>query len=484
MDRRAKIIATLGPSTEDENVLRNIIQAGMDIARLNFSHGTHEEHTKRIRRIRKISEELNKPVTILQDLQGPKLRVGQLPSEGVLLEKGDVVSLTPVYEIPNIEKKNKDVIRLPLDVPNLARAVNKGDRILLDDGNLELEVTGVIEDSVSAVVVLGGKLTSHKGVNLPGVDLKIPGFTEKDREDLEFGLQQGIDAVAISFVSRPEDVIVVKEAIREMAPNRIPPPVIAKLERPQAIANLEEIIQVTDGVMVARGDLGVETSPSSVPIFQKKIIDSAYHHAKFVITATQMLDSMINNPRPTRAEASDVANAILDGTDAVMLSGETAIGKYPIEAVRMMDSIIKEAEANYKEWGYQEKNRLEPTQIDAVAITRAAGELALDRNVAYIAVLTQSGKTALLMSKVHPTVPILAFTPEMETYRNLSLYWGVKPYQVPHATTIEDMVAFVEEAIIATTTIKPDDQIIFVSGLPIGDMRPPNFLLLHTIGDF
>ncbi len=258
-------------------------------------------------------------------------------------------------------------------------------------------------------------------------DLNIPGFSDKDRADLKFGLEQGVDAVAISFVSTPDDILEVKNAIKEMAPDRVPPPIIAKLERPEAIDNLEAIIDIADGVMVARGDLGVETSPASVPIIQKKIIDAAYRKAKLVITATQMLDSMINNPRPTRAEASDVANAILDGSDAVMLSGETAVGKYPLEAVAMMNSIIIEAEANFIEWGYTTKSMLQPTAVDAVAITRAAKELAQDRNVAYIAVISQSGKTARLMSKVHPTVPILAFTPEIETYRNLSLYWGVSP---------------------------------------------------------
>ncbi|MDO9085924.1 MAG: pyruvate kinase [Anaerolineaceae bacterium] len=484
MDRRAKIIATLGPSSDDEFTLRKLIEEGLDIVRLNFSHGTHDDHLKNIELIRKLSDELHKPITILQDLQGPKLRVGKLPPEGILLIHGQKIALTPIdqgeYQDP--DHLVTDTITLPLDVPNLARSVKPKNRILLDDGNLELEVIEVVKDTVFATVILGGILTSNKGVNLPGTDLKIPGFTEKDKEDLAFGLANGIDAVAISFVSCPEDVILVKNTIKEMAPNRIPPPVIAKLERPQAIDRLEDIISVADGVMVARGDLAVETSPACVPIFQKKIIDSAYKKAKFVITATQMLDSMINSPRPTRAEASDVANAILDGSDAVMLSGETAIGKYPLEVISMMVSIIKEAEANYHLWGYLKKHSLDQTQDDAVALTRAAGELAFDRDVAYIAVLTQSGRTALLMSKVRPKVPILAFTPEIETFRMLSLFWGVKPYQVPYATTIEDMVSFVEEAIIATNPIKNGQQIIFVSGLPIGDMRPPNFLLLRTIG--
>jgi len=479
MERRAKIVATLGPSSDNPEKLRNLVLAGMDVARLNFSHGSHEEHLKRIQMIRKVSIELNKPITILQDLQGPKLRVGNLPANGVEITKGQIVALQ-VLESEN-SPENSNILVFPVDVPNLAKAVKPGNRILLDDGNLELEVERIENETVYSKVILGGILFSHKGVNLPGTDLKIPGFTEKDRADLKFGLEQGIDAVAISFVTNAQDILEVKKTIKELAPTRISIPVIAKLERPQAIDNLDEIIDAADGVMVARGDLGVETSPSSVPIIQKKIIAAANRQAKLVITATQMLDSMINNPRPTRAEASDVANAILDGTDAVMLSGETAIGKYPVETITMMASIINEAEANYENWGDRGKLFLEPTEIDAVALTRAAGELAQDRNVAYIAVLTQSGKTALLMSKVHPKVPILAFTPEMETFRNLSLYWGVKPYLIPHATTIEDMLALVEEAIIATTSIKPGQQIIFVSYLPVGEMLPPNFLLLHTI---
>ncbi|OJX41353.1 MAG: pyruvate kinase [Chloroflexi bacterium 44-23] len=484
MERQAKIVATLGPSTDDRIILKQLILAGMDVARLNFSHGSFDEHKKRIELIREISSEVNKPVTILQDLQGPKLRVGMLPSEGFLLSKDQLVALQPVEDSEELLDAHSSLQILPVAVPNLARAVKNGSRILMDDGNLELEVIEVKNSTVITKVVLGGRISSYKGVNLPGIDLKIPGFTEKDRGDLEFGLQNGVDAIAVSFVNNANDVIEVKDAISKICVDRIPPPVIAKLERPQAIENLDEILDAADGVMVARGDLGVETSPSTVPIIQKKIIDAAYHKAKLVITATQMLDSMINNPRPTRAEASDVANAILDGTDAVMLSGETAIGKYPLETVKMMDSIVKEAEANYQRWGYQGRNRRESTEFDAVALTRAAGELAAERNVRFIAVLTRSGKTAHLMSKIHPSVPILAFTPELTTYRSLSLYWGVIPYMVPHATTIEDMLALVEEAIIATTTIKSGEQIIFVSYLPIGEMLPPNFLLLHKIKGF
>ena len=481
MERKTKIVATLGPSSDNEEVLKSLINAGMDVARLNFSHGTYEEHNKRIQMIRKLSDEMNKPITILQDLQGPKLRVGKLPEEGIILIKDQLIALQPVDSIIKNMPKNDSLIILPMDIPNLARAVVPGNRILMDDGNLEIEVNEVIDTTIICKVILGGKITSHKGVNLPGVDLGIPGFTAKDRSDLQFGLQQGVDAIAISFVCCAGDILEVKEAMQKIAPDRIPPPIIAKLERPQAIDNLDEILSVAEGVMVARGDLGVETSPASVPIVQKKIIEAAYRHAKLVITATQMLDSMIKNPRPTRAEASDVANAILDGTDAVMLSGETAIGKYPLETIMMMDSIVREAEANYKTWSDRSRQPLEPTSDDAVALTRAAGELAADRDVKYIVVLSQTGRTARLMSKVHPDVPILAFTPELSTFRNLNLYRGVTPYLVPHATNIEDMLAFLEEAIIASTPIESGQQIIFVSYLPVGEMRPPNFLLLHTI---
>jgi len=481
MERKTKIVATLGPSSDNEEVLKSLIMAGMDVARLNFSHGSYEEHKKRIQTIRKVSEELNKPISILQDLQGPKLRVGKLPDEEIVLKVNQMVALQPLKSTKKGLDITKDSIILPMDVPNLAHAVKPGNRILMDDGNLELEVVKIVDETVFGKVILGGKISSHKGVNLPGVDLKIPGFTKKDRLDLEFGLKQGIDALAISFVCCAEDILEVKAAIKEIAPDRIPPPVIAKLERPQGIDNLEEILEVSEGVMVARGDLGVETSPASVPIVQKRIIDAAYRHAKLVITATQMLDSMINNPRPTRAEASDVANAVLDGTDAVMLSGETAVGKYPLETVTMMASIVREAEANYQKWGERGKQPLDPTSDDAVALTRAAGELAADRDVKMVTVLSQSGRTARLMSKVQLNVPILAFTSELSTYRSLNLYRGVTPYMVPHATNIEDMLAFIEEAIIASTTIVSGQQIIFVSYLPVGQMLPPNFLLLHTI---
>jgi len=484
MERRAKIVGTIGPASQDEVTLRRLIEAGLDVARLNFSHGTHDEHALRIETIRRLSRELDKPITILQDLQGPKMRVGDLPKEGISLDPGQRVLLAPSEQLKEFSHQQSGDVLIPMEVPNLAKAVQPGNHILLDDGHLEMEVLDVRNGIIEAKVILGGTLYSHKGVNLPGVMLGIPSFTEKDRADLEFGLKMGVDVVAISFVHTAEDVEVVRQAIYEMAPEKADTPIIAKLERPQAIENLHEIIHAADGVMVARGDLGVETSPSTVPIVQKKIIDMANRHAKYVITATQMLDSMIVNPRPTRAEASDVANAIFDGTDAVMLSGETASGKYPVEAVKMMDSIVREAEANAQTWGHYATSPSEATEEDAFAITRAARELAHDRKAAGIAVFTQTGKTALLMSKSRPNVPILAFTPEERTYRRMGMYWGVTPFLVPFASSVEAMILSLEAVILSATTIRPGQQIVVITGFPVGMHRPPNLALLHTVGEW
>ncbi len=482
--RNTKIVATIGPACQDEDTLRKLILAGVDVARLNFSHGTHADHAERIKLIRKLSTEISKPVTILQDLQGPKLRVGKLPPEGIPLKAGQKVVLTPISQETLDNPEFKDDTFIPLDVPNLARGVKPGNRILLDDGNLEFEVSDVVGDSVEAKVVLGGTLLSNKGVNLPGASLGIPSFTEKDRADLEFGLQAGIDMLAISFVETAADVELVRAAIRKIDPSKADLPIIAKLERPEAIDNLHEIIHASDGVMVARGDLGVETSPAVVPIIQKQIIEMANRHAKIVITATQMLDSMIHNPRPTRAEASDVANAIFDGSDAVMLSGETASGSYPLEAVSMMDKIACEAEANIKTYGHANARPEDATQDDALALSQAACELAHDRQVRAIAVFTQTGNTALLMSKVRPDVPIFAFTPEVTIYRRLGIMWGVVPFLVPFASTLETMIASVEAALLSSTPVHPGDQVVVITGFPIGASRLPNFAYLHTVGEW
>lgn len=477
MIRRAKVVATIGPSSESIPILEQLVLSGIDVARLNFSHGTHEEHAIRISTIRQISKKLEKPISILQDLQGPKLRVGNLKKEGIELVTGDHITLT-MEEHP---RQIDDRLTIPMDVPDLTGSITKGHRILLDDGNLELQVVSIDDNAIDAIVTLGGKLTSHKGVNFPGINLKSPSFTEKDREDLIFGLQHEVDAIAISFVNNARDVENVREEIQRIDASKIKTPIIAKLERPQAIENLEEIIMASDGVMVARGDLAVETSPSIVPIVQKRIIETANRYNKQVITATQMLDSMIHNPRPTRAEASDVANAIFDGSDAVMLSGETASGIYPVESVKIMDAIIKEAEMHYSKWGHTNLSDSIVNE-DAISITRAARTLAFDRNVTCIAVFTNSGSTALFMSKARPEVPIFAFTPVQRTYQCLGMYWGVTPFLVPYASSVESMLSYIETTLISQSIIMSGEQVVVVSSYPVGNESQANLLLLHTVG--
>lgn len=477
MDRRTKIVATLGPASQDEQTITELVRAGMNVARLNFSHGTEAEHASRIELIRKISKDLELPVTILQDLQGPKIRTGLLGKESVQLLAGQSLTLTTKPVIG-------DERLISVDYPGLVNSVKPGNRILLDDGNLELVVTAAQGDQVETRISFGGELKAHKGVNLPGARLDLPGFTSKDEEDLAFGLNHGVDAVAISFVRSVQDVTTVRQAISRLAPDFPRIPIIAKLERPEALDNLDEIVKSADGVMVARGDLGVEMSPEAVPIAQKEIIESANCQARVVITATQMLDSMIQKPRPTRAEASDVANAIFDGSDAVMLSGETAAGKYPVQSIEMMNAIICEAEAHLSEWGHWKGTcSPESSQDDTYFMTLAARELAHDRNVSAIAVFTKSGRTALLMSKTRPQVPILAFTPEHDTYQRMGLYWGVKPHLVPHVDTIEDMLKVVETAMVASTSIQAGQQVVMVCGFPVRETRPTNLALLYTVGE-
>lgn len=481
MDRKAKIVATLGPSCDSNEKINLLIQSGMDVARLNFSHGTHASHLRFIQLLKESSKLNNKSITILQDLQGPKLRVGKLPENGVELKAGEIIQMELDLENLDIDFIDGETKKVFLEIPDIIHCLKKGSRILLDDGKLELEIIKTYKIGFSANVLLGGILYSNKGVNLPGTSLDMPGFTEKDRQDLLFGMKNGVDAVALSFVRSPEDILSVRNFIKSQSMEDPTLPIIAKLELPEAITNLEKILNVADGVMVARGDLAVETSPSKVPIIQKEIIQAANRKGKLVITATQMLDSMINNPRPTRAEASDVANAIFDGSDAVMLSGETASGSYPVESVRMMDAIIREAERNIEDWGHYYRSTIGKDQDDAFAISIAARELAHDRKVTSVAVFTQSGRSAVLQSKARPEVPIFAFTPNEKTFRRLNMYWGVTPYLVPFSNSLEDMINHVEDKLIKIMNFKPGQKVVLVSGFPIGAMRSTNLALLHTI---
>jgi pyruvate kinase len=477
MQRRAKIVATIGPSSMEEKMLERLILAGMDVARLNFSHGTHEEHAERIACIRSLAEKLGRPVGILQDLQGPKIRVGML-DPALELVVGETVTL---YAENAAAPQNAEQ-HIPVVFAELFDSVSEGDKILLDDGHLSLLVVETGKTYLRANVLVGGGLSSHKGINLPGVRLTIPGFTEKDKLDLAFGLAQNVDFVAISFVRSAQDVLTVREAMEALDEQGAHPLVIAKLEKPEALDNLDKILEVADGVMVARGDLGVEMSPENVPIAQKRIIQAANQRGRIVITATQMLDSMIGNPLPTRAEASDVANAIFDGTDAVMLSGETASGAYPLEAVQMMDRIARSAEVSFAEWGHYSVPH-SPTGDDAASMTRAARELAHDLNVAAVAVFTHTGRTALLMSKARPRVPVLAFTPTPTTFGRMALLWGVIPYLVPMSATLREMVNHADNKLTAAGWVEPGQQVVIISGFPVSTVRPSNMALLHNVGE-
>lgn len=478
MDRRAKIVATIGPSSQDEETLRKLINAGMNVARFNFSHGTHQEHAGTIAMLRWVSEQTGKPIGILQDLQGPKIRLGKL-EHPVNLVEGQTIWL----ECEGTDAKiGEEFIRLPVDFVELFKSVKPGDAILIDDGHVKLRVAEVADSSLLAVVETGGMVCAHKGINLPGVHIDIPGFTEKDKIDLKFGLDQNVDFVAISFVRTVEDVLAVKKMIGEYDDVGLTPLVIAKLEKPEALENLESILDVVDGVMVARGDLGVEMSPEMVPGAQKRIIQEANHKGKIVITATQMLDSMITNPLPTRAEASDVANAIFDGSDAVMLSGETANGAYPEEAVRMMDRIIRSAETDFEKWGHFSPPAY-ATGKDAESITRAARELAHDLNVAAITVFTNTGRTSLLMSKSRARVPVIAFTPNIDALGRMCLLWGIEPRHSSMSSSIREMVNKADLTLLALKVVEKGNQVVVLCGFPANSSRATNMAFLHNVGE-
>jgi pyruvate kinase len=453
-NRRAKIICTIGPACNTEEAMRDLLRLGMDVARLNFSHGSHEDHAHNIKRLRRAAEQEGRTLCILQDLQGPKIRTGLLEGhDPVLLKTGSVVTITP-------QDSPGTATRISTTFPDLARELTVGARILLSDGLIELQVRGVRGKDVLCDVLNGGMLGEHKGINLPGVALSIPALTEKDRKDLEFGLKRGVDAVAMSFVRSAADVQMVKQII---ASHRSEIPVIAKLEKPQAIDHLEEIMEASDGVMVARGDLGVEMAPEKVPVIQKHIIRRANVWRKPVITATQMLESMIENPRPTRAEASDVANAIFDGSDAVMLSAETASGHYPRESVAIMSRIVVEAESNMGE--YMQARRRERRGLSiAETICESIAHSAEDLPMGAIAVFTESGNTVRMISKYRPKVPIFGFTHSLPVVQRMNLYWGVLPVHCSQAHSAEEMVTLAEQYLVKRGALKAADVLGVVAG--------------------
>jgi len=470
--RRAKIIATIGPTSNHEAALRDLLRLGMDVARLNFSHGTHEDHTRNIERIRRATRSEGRTVCILQDLQGPKIRTGRLKGhEPVLLEPGARVTITP-----------RDVLGtstlIATTFTGLAREVGPGARILLSDGLIELRVKGRRGQDVECDVVNGGLLGEHQGINLPGAALTIPALTEKDRRDLAFGLKHEVDMVAISFVRSASDVREVKQLILDHGSDV---PVIAKLEKPQALEQLEEIFEAADGVMVARGDLGVEMLPEQVPVIQKHVIRRAAEWRKPVIIATQMLESMIENPRPTRAEASDVANAVFDGTDAVMLSAETASGRYPREAVAMMSRIVVEAERNMTSFSEPRRRRHRQQVSVAEAICESIAHAAEDLPMGAIAVFTETGNTARMISKYRPRVSIYAFSHNGPVCNRMNLFWGVHPVRRrEQARSAEDMVNTAERELLHPGKLKPGDVLGVVAGTQMAS-GSTNFMRLHTV---
>lgn len=477
--RRTKIVCTIGPATNSEERLEALMRAGMNVARLNFSHGVQQDHALAIERIRAISTRLGYPISILQDLQGPKIRVGSLKDgQPVKLVDGATLTIT-TRDIAGTSEI------IPTTYKLLPQDVKPDDRILLDDGLMELRVLSSNETDVQSVVVHGGMLKEHKGINLPGVTVSSPALTEKDRDDLRFGILHGVDYVALSFVRRPEDILDARQYIQQVqvepgqGSNQVPIPIIAKLEKPEAVAHLEEILSVVDGVMVARGDLGVEMAPEKVPPIQKRVIARCNDLGLPVITATQMLESMVTNPRPTRAEVNDVFNAILDGTDAVMLSAETASGNYPIEAVQMMVRIALETEAGDSTARQPQCQRL--TQEHAVS--HAARALSEEASVKAIVVFTRSGTSARLISKDRPRRSILAYTPSERVYRQLALWWGVWPHRIEMQGSTEALIEAVCQRLLEDHLVLTGEHVVIMGSLPVASRARTNFVKLHRVGN-
>ncbi|MDT0303408.1 pyruvate kinase [Streptomonospora wellingtoniae] len=470
MTRRAKIVATLGPATSSPESIRALVDAGLDVARLNLSHGTHEDHHASYTNVREASEAAGRSVGILADLQGPKIRLGTFPEGPVELAAGDQFTVT-VEDVPG------DRHRVSTTYKGLPGDVRPGDRVLIDDGNVVLECTKATNTEVQTRVLIGGRVSNHKGLNLPGVSVSVPALTDKDEEDLRWALEEGVDMVALSFVRSPADA---EDVHRIMDDVGVRVPLIAKIEKPQAVERLQDIIEVFDGVMVARGDLGVELPLENVPMVQKRAIERCRDKAKPVIVATQMLESMISSPRPTRAETSDVANAVLDGADAVMLSGETSVGAFPIETVETMARIVAAAEQESLRASHILSRVPETT---GGAIARAAAEVGATVGAKALVAFTMSGETARRLARYRSPIPLLAFTTQGSTRAQLALTWGVDTHCVPWVDHTDDMVSQVEGELLEMGIYQKGDKIVVVSGSPPGTPGSTNSLRVHRIGD-
>jgi pyruvate kinase len=468
MSRRAKIVCTLGPATGSLEQITALVEAGMDVARLNFSHGKHEDHERAYRLVREATDKVGRAVAVLADLQGPKIRLGTFADGPVVWEAGRRVCIT-VEDVPGT------VDRVSTTYKDLANDARVGDRLLVDDGKLALTVVDVVGPDVFCLVLEGGPVSNNKGLSLPGVAVSVPAMSEKDAEDLRFALSLGVDFVALSFVRHARDVELVREIMRQ---EDVEVPVIAKLEKPEAVENLDAIVNAFDGIMVARGDLGVELPLEQVPLVQKRAVQAARERNKPVIVATQMLESMIENSRPTRAEASDVANAVLDGADAVMLSGETSVGKFPIVAVRTMEKIIAAVETEQvmvPELVKQVKHR-------SVAIVRAAKEIGETLDVQALAAFTSTGRTPQRLAALHTRLPILAFTTDPRVRSRLALSWGVETFLVPEVTHTDDMVGQVDFSLMSIGRLREGDNVVIVAGSPPNTAGSTNLVRVHEVG--
>jgi pyruvate kinase len=470
---KTKIVCTIGPASESSEVLEKLVLAGMSVARLNFSHGTHAEHGRTVSRIRRLSRDHGKPVAILQDLSGPKIRIGRIEGGTVTLEPGSPFTLT-ARRVPGTAEA------ATLNYPGLIKDVRPGDLLLLSDGALELEVIRTAGPDIRCRVIVGGPLSSHKGVNIPSRSVKLPSLTAKDRKDLRFGIGLGVDYVALSFVRTAADILKAKALIGRLGAGI---PVIAKIEKHEALDNIEEIIEAADGIMVARGDLGVEIPLEKIPRVQKLIIRSANRHGKSVITATQMLRSMVENPRPTRAEVTDVANAVLDGTDALMLSEETAVGKYPVEAVRTMAKIAAETElpSLSEERAGRDVIAEAGTMSPGEAVAMAACALAERVRASLLITFTNSGSTARLVAKYRPPCPILAPTPLEETFRRLALVWGAVPLRSGRLRSTDGLIAGAFRAALKSGLARRGDTVVITAGVPPGVAGRTNMIKVETL---
>ena len=472
---RVKIVCTIGPASWSPEVITQLINQGMNVARINMSHGSHEDHRRTIALIREIAEKINKPVAILADLQGPKLRVGKMQMGGVRLTAGESLILSTEEFIGVIG-------RIPIQYKKLPQLVNVGERILLDDGLLELEVEEKSETEIRTRVIIDGVLKDNKGMNLPDASLGIPALTKKDREDVIFAVKESADWIALSFVRNSDEVYELRKIIEDLMPGEHPIPVISKIEKPDAITNIDAIIEASQGIMVARGDLGIETKPESVPMLQKMIINKCHQAAKPVITATQMLDSMIRNPRPTRAESSDVANAVLDGTDAVMLSGETAAGAYPVQSVETMASIVQATE-EAREANLDIAYRKPSVFTSAGAVCHATIQTAAETNASAIIAPTMSGNTAKLISAFRPSVPLIAVTPVPRVQRRLCLNWGTYPLLTQELTNTDDVVEDAIQVTVKNGLANVGDVVVLTAGLVGKGRGATNLMMVRTVED-